>query len=110
MWPLKVSRSATAAARRGSVNVDPHSTERCVGGDGDAGAFVAFGEDLEQQLGAARVQVQVAELVELCGHPHSSTYADTATMPRFSVVGCRSGDDAGLPRPAGTARVGIVLG
>src|SRR5680860_1278563 len=26
MWPLKVSRSATAAARRGSVNVDPHST------------------------------------------------------------------------------------
>src|SRR5680860_793648 len=64
MWPLKVSRSATAAARRGSVNVDPHSTERCVGGDGDAGAFVAFGEDLEQQLGAARVQVQIAELVE----------------------------------------------
>src|SRR5680860_1084689 len=38
--------------------------ERRVGGDRDAGAFVAFGEDLEQQLGAARVQVQIAELVE----------------------------------------------
>jgi hypothetical protein len=34
-----------------------------VGGDGDAGLF-AFGEDLEQQLGAAAVELHVAELVE----------------------------------------------
>src|SRR5437588_8772744 len=35
-----------------------------VGGDGDGGAFLAFGEDLEQQLGAAAVELEVAQLVQ----------------------------------------------
>src|SRR5512142_945460 len=35
-----------------------------VGGDRDGGAFLAFGEDLEQQLGAAPVQLEVAELIQ----------------------------------------------
>jgi hypothetical protein len=35
-----------------------------VGGDRDGGAFLAFGEHLEQQLGAAPVQLEVAELIE----------------------------------------------
>src|SRR5260221_11032501 len=35
-----------------------------VGGDRDRGAFLALGEHLEQQLGAAPVQLEVAELVE----------------------------------------------
>ena len=35
-----------------------------VGRDGDAGSFLAFGDDLEQQLGPARVDLDVAELVE----------------------------------------------
>src|ERR1022692_5045666 len=35
-----------------------------VGGDRDRGAFLAFGEDLEQQLGAAAVELEVAELVQ----------------------------------------------
>src|SRR6266567_8788117 len=35
-----------------------------VGGDRDGGAFLAFGEDLEQQLGAAAVELEVAELVQ----------------------------------------------
>jgi hypothetical protein len=30
---------------------------------------------------------ELAELVELCGYPHSSTYADTATMPRRAGTG-----------------------
>jgi hypothetical protein len=64
MWALKVSRSTTAAARRGSVNVWPPFAERRVGRDRNAGAFPTFGEYLEQQLGAAGVQVQVAELIE----------------------------------------------
>src|SRR4029077_18491217 len=34
-----------------------------VGGDGDGGAVLAFGEDLEQQLGAAPVELEVAQLV-----------------------------------------------
>jgi hypothetical protein len=38
--------------------------EWCVGGDSDGGLLLAFGQDLEQQLGAAAVQVQVAELVQ----------------------------------------------
>src|SRR6516225_2394928 len=35
-----------------------------VGGDGDGGAFLALGEDLEQQLGAAPVELEVAQLVQ----------------------------------------------
>src|SRR5262249_55756122 len=35
-----------------------------VGRDRDGGAFFAFGEDLEQQLGAAPVQLEVAQLVQ----------------------------------------------
>jgi len=38
--------------------------ERCVGGERDRAAFLAFGEDLEQQLRADFVQVEVAELVQ----------------------------------------------
>ena len=38
--------------------------ERRVGGNRDRGALFAFGQDLEQQLSATAVQVQVAELVE----------------------------------------------
>ncbi len=37
---------------------------RFVGGDRDAVALLAFGEDLEEQLGAAPVELEVAELVE----------------------------------------------
>jgi hypothetical protein len=38
--------------------------ERRVGSDRDGGLLLAFSQDLEQQLGAATVQVQVAELVQ----------------------------------------------
>jgi len=48
---------------------------------------VAFGEDLEDELGGAVGQREVAKLVNLCGYPHSWTYADTATMPNLSDVG-----------------------
>src|SRR4051794_6597333 len=58
-----------------------------VGGDDQAAAFVAFGDDLEDELGSALGQGQVAQLVDLCGYPHRSSYADTATMPNVSCVG-----------------------
>ena len=35
-----------------------------VGGAGDGGAFFPGGDDLEQQFGAARIKVEVADLVE----------------------------------------------
>jgi len=34
---------------------------------------------------AAWVDRELPELINLCGCPHRWTYADTATMPRFSV-------------------------
>ena len=48
----------------------------------DGGSFLAFGDDLEEEFGAAGVEVDVAEFVDLCGYPHRSTYAEAATMPR----------------------------
>jgi hypothetical protein len=38
--------------------------ERQVGADRDGGSFVSLGDDLEEQLGAAGVDLDVAELVE----------------------------------------------
>jgi hypothetical protein len=54
-----------------------------VGADAQAAAFVGGGDEPEQQLGGGVVQWGEAELVALCGYPHSATYADTATMPRW---------------------------
>ena len=52
--------------------------EREVGGDDQRAAFVAFGDDLEDELGGAVGEREVAELVELCGYPHSSTRLATS--------------------------------
>jgi len=46
--------------RPGSPNMLPHSSERKAGPDPDRGAFVPPGDDLEQELGAARVDLHVA--------------------------------------------------
>ena len=44
-----------AAHRRGSAKVFVQRGERLVGGDRDGRAFLALGENLEQQLRAAAV-------------------------------------------------------
>src|ERR1700722_16856596 len=67
MCASKVSRSTMAAQSRGSAGVGEGGCpcgEGGVGRDGDGGAFLAFGEDLEQQFGAAPVQLEVAQLIE----------------------------------------------
>ena len=72
--------------------VDDGGDEAGVGDDGapfaegevgaqHAGSLFAFGQDLEQQLGAAGVELDVAEFVDLCRRRHKSTYAEVATMP-----------------------------
>src|SRR5438552_1397886 len=61
MCALKVTRSTIAATSRWSPNTLPHSSERKVGPDPDRGVFVPLGDDLEQQFGAARVDLHVAE-------------------------------------------------
>src|SRR5438270_267402 len=38
--------------------------EAGVGGEGDGGSLLAFGDDLEQQLGASDVDADVADLIE----------------------------------------------
>jgi len=45
--------------RPGSPNMLPHSSERKAGPDPDRGAFVPPDDDLEQQFGAARVDLHV---------------------------------------------------
>ncbi len=64
--------------------------EGLVGGDGDRRAFLSFGEDLEQQFGAAAVELQVAQFVELSRYRNRSTYADPVTMPPALRVSERS--------------------
>jgi hypothetical protein len=47
--------------------------ERQVRRDDQAAAFVAFGEDLEDEFGGAVGQREIAKLVDLCGLRHRST-------------------------------------
>jgi hypothetical protein len=62
MWALKVTRSTMAATWVGEHGAP--FAERQVGGDRDGGSFFAFGDDLEQQFGAAGVDLDVAQLVQ----------------------------------------------
>ena len=64
MWALKVTRSMTAATRRASGMTWPHSLNGRFDAMADGGLLFAFGEDLEQQLGAAAVELDVADLVD----------------------------------------------
>jgi hypothetical protein len=50
--------------------------------DDQRSALVAFAEDLEDQFGGAVGQREVAQLIDLCGCPHRSIYAEAVTMPR----------------------------
>ena len=58
------------------------AAERQVRRQDQRGVFVAAGYELEEQVRGVLLEGQVADLVDLCGYPHRSTYADTATMPR----------------------------
>jgi hypothetical protein len=46
--------------------------------------FVAAADDLEEMRGGFAGHREVAQLVDLCGYPHRSICADTATMPTSS--------------------------
>jgi hypothetical protein len=55
--------------------------ERQLRGHDQRSAFAALADDSEDGLGGPVGQGYVAEFVGLCGYPHSSAYAETATMP-----------------------------
>jgi hypothetical protein len=47
------------------------AAERLVGGDDQAGTFVAAGDELEEQVGCFGFEGDVADLVDLCRYRHS---------------------------------------
>ena len=91
-----------------SLGEDGSPFIREVGPDRDRGLFFAFGNDLEEQLGAFGVDLDVSEFIGLYGCRHRSIYADTATMPRVCVFGSYWRDDAGVLHRLTSADVGIV--
>ena len=79
------------------------ASEGQVRGDQDRALFVAGGDELEEQVRRVLVERDVADLVDLCGCPHSWIYADIATMSRR---GPSAPADVGI----GVTRLGIVVG
>jgi len=60
-----------------------------VGADRDGAALVGGVDDPVEALGGVGADGQQPDVVDLCGHRHRSTYADTGTMPmvlRTSLV------------------------
>lgn len=53
--------------------------KRGVGRGGDRAAFFPVGEQLEQQFRAGLVQLELAELVDLCRPRHRLIYTDPGT-------------------------------
>jgi len=58
--------------------------EGLVAGDDQASAFIAAGDEHEHQACGLGVKRDVSHLIDLCGYPHRSICADTATMPTSS--------------------------
>ena len=58
------------------------AAEGLVGGDDQGSSLIAGRDQLEEQVGCLGFEGDVADLVDLCGYPHRSIYAESATMPR----------------------------
>src|SRR5262249_15761700 len=54
--------------------------EALVAGDDERAALVAAADELEEEVGALPIHGAVADLVQLCGAPHKSTYGEHAVM------------------------------
>ncbi|MGO8959188.1 MAG: hypothetical protein ACLQFR_17755 [Streptosporangiaceae bacterium] len=57
-----------------------------VGADRNGASFVGGIDQAVEALGGVGADRQEADVVDLCGCPHRSTYADPATMPRVCVT------------------------
>ena len=64
MWALNVTRSMTAATSRASVMIWPHSLNGRLLASPIEDFLLPLGQHLEQQLGAAGVELDVADLVD----------------------------------------------
>ena len=47
-------------------------------------------------------------LIDLCGYPHRSIYAEAVTMPRIGSIAAGDRDDGGARAPAAGRHIGIV--
>jgi aminopeptidase-like protein len=81
--PANVKRSTMAAQSRGSVKV--FVQERQIAGQRDTGAFLAFGHDLEEQFGSARVNLDVAQLLSQQSGTFASFHGTTKLGHRVVV-------------------------
>ena len=79
------SRSSRLTAVVCSGRNRPHWSKGQWAGDAERAALVGGGDEPEQQLGAGVVEGREPDFVDLCGHPHRSTYADPATMPTWAA-------------------------
>jgi hypothetical protein len=68
-------------ARGGRGRLSPIQLELAQVPDRDGGSFLTFGDDLEQQFGAARVDLDVAEFVEeQASWPGGAAATSTSTI------------------------------
>ena len=81
-----------------------------VAGQDQGCVFVAGRDELEEQVRGVLLEREVADLVDLCGYPHRSTYAEPVTMSRKATSGAQSLDGAGFLRPVVGSDIGIVTG
>src|SRR5262245_28415967 len=56
------------------------AAEALIAREDHGAALVAAADQLEEQVGALAVDGQVADLVDLCGAPHKSTYGEHPLM------------------------------
>ena len=82
MWALKVTRSTMADDEAGVGDDLAPFAERKIRCQSDRGLLFAFGEDLKQQLGAAGVELDVAEFVE-ADQVESAVAGDEARQASF---------------------------
>ena len=93
MFQPKVSRSTMAAHKPGVGEGLGPAGERLVGGDGDRVLLLAFGEDLEQELGSAAVELHASELIDaeqvdaaVAGNCQQAAAGCTGRIARASVA------------------------
>jgi hypothetical protein len=81
-----MEQAVQEADRGGVLGQEPAPlVERPMAGDAESASFVGGGDEPEQELGAGVVERGEANFIDLYGCPHSSTYADPATMPTWAA-------------------------
>ncbi len=87
MVPWQVSRSTTAAHRRGPVKV-PVQPEELVGGDRDGVLFLPLGQDLQEKLGTApagKARASIRQSMNRSGRYHGRDHGRLRYFPAVTI-------------------------